>query len=231
MLLIITCQKFNVEDTPIALIWLPEGENKYGHATLHTDTYHMSLWPDGDVKEDLGVVEAFKDGVKGKIVIHHNLDRYFEDRRDPIQISLKEFSSQRLNRTYERFLAYNNIAPETATLEAGQIMIDDKTRPEIKLKKSLYSYTSNKYWEDDFFEYKQSCATFCMSLLINSMERKPNASHPFLKFGAFLKNNMLMRILFPALNIKPVDNSVLTVPQFKEILNDFENFIIRNILF
>lgn len=195
----------------------------------------MSFWPDGNVK-DLGVVETFIDGVKGSIVIHHNLDRHLEGKRDPIQISLEKFSSQRLNRTYERFLAYNNIAPETATLQAGQMMIDQwmidrKKKPEFSLDKSLYSYTSNKYWEDDFFEYKQSCTTFCMSLLINSMERKPNASHPFLKFGAFLKNNMLMRILFPALNIKPVDNSVLTVPKFKEILNNFENFVIRNILF
>lgn len=190
----------------------------------------MSLWPDGKVK-DLGVVKAFTDGVKGSINIHHNYDRHLEGKRDPIQISLEKFSSQRLNRTYERFLAYNNIAPETATLQAGQIMIDNKKKPEFSLDKSLYSYTSNKYWEDDFFEHKQSCTSFCMSLLINSMERKPNASHPFLKFGAFLKNNMVMRILFPALNIKPVDNSVLTVPQFKEILNDFENFIIRNILY
>lgn len=187
----------------------------------------MSLWPDGDLKQDLGVVEAFIVGVKGSIVIHHNYDRYLEGKRDPIQINLEKFSSQRLNRTYEQFLVYNNIEPETATLQAGQIMIDRKERPEISLPKSLYSYTSNKYLEDDFFEYKQSCTTFCVSLLINSMERNPN---PFLKFGAFLKNNMVNRLLFPAL-IKPVDNSVLTVPKFKEILNDFENFVIRSILF
>jgi hypothetical protein len=51
------------------LIWRPKGSNKYGHVAMQTEKYHMSLWPDGRVKEDLSSIDAAGVGVKaGKIL-------------------------------------------------------------------------------------------------------------------------------------------------------------------
>jgi hypothetical protein len=54
------------------LLWEPASGNPFGHATIQTNTYHMSFWPDGNVKNDFGYFNTFKNGVKSSLVFHHD---------------------------------------------------------------------------------------------------------------------------------------------------------------
>jgi hypothetical protein len=105
------------------MIWRPSGDNKYGHAAVQTDKYHMSFWPDGAIKSDLSAFQAMTSGVVAAINFHHNLDKYLEDRRDPVQYRIVNVSDSALNRIYEKFLAYNNINPSEVTLAKGILVL------------------------------------------------------------------------------------------------------------
>ena len=107
---------------PTVYIWYPDKDHPYGHAALQTDKYHISFWPDGDVKNDLGVARAVGKGVPGSLhFFHHELDRYYEGDRLPTGIyQISYVTDKAINEIYEEFLEYNGIDPADVTLEAGE---------------------------------------------------------------------------------------------------------------
>ncbi|RMZ97385.1 hypothetical protein BpHYR1_028700 [Brachionus plicatilis] len=155
---------------PKSILWLPADENKFGHATIQTNSYHMSFWPDGDVKLDYGLLRTFTFGIPGSIVFHHDRDYSLENKREPIVIELTNFSNRRLNETYEQLLHYNDITPDRVTIERGDDLVMRKIPPEISLKRSLYSLRGKFFYSEDFYKSMQSCTTFCLGLLFNSNE-------------------------------------------------------------
>jgi hypothetical protein len=150
----------------------------------------MSLWPDGDCKKDYGYLKTFFAGVDASIVFHHNYDYYLEGKRDPLRFEIDYCSMKNINELYEEMLDYNDITYDNVTLERGDDIILQNKRPEMSLKRSLYSFegpylkgfspynkSSIQSTADlflikepvrDFYKYKQSCTTFCMNLLLNS---------------------------------------------------------------
>ena len=130
---------------PTVLIWSPNPpENTYGHAALVTDNYYMSFWPNGDVKNELGVVSTATVGVEASIHYHNSMDYVCEGKRKPATYDIKAVvSDAEVDRVYEEFLRFNNINPEEVTLEAGCQKIANKQNntPEKTLPKTLYKFT------------------------------------------------------------------------------------------
>jgi hypothetical protein len=132
----------------------------------------MSFWPDGDVKEDFGFFNTFKNGVKSSLVFHHDLDRHYESKREPIIFEIDYVSMKKVNELYEEILDYNDITHDNVTLERAEEIIESKRKPEISLSRSLYSFQGTSFSSPDFYKYKQSCTTFSMGLLLNSGANK-----------------------------------------------------------
>ena len=162
------------------LIWDKDGnENPYGHAAVQTRTYHMSLWPDGDVKRDFGTWNTLTNGCRGALNYHHHVDCILERGRKPKIYTLEGISEYKVNSAYEEMLHYNDITPDTVTLEAaqeklnkgvslyGSVELGSKYSPEITLKRSLYTYLGINHGKDEFYKYKQSCTSFSLSVLKN----------------------------------------------------------------
>ena len=123
------------------MLWEPnKPSNPYGHAAIQTNTYHMSLWPDGDCKEDFGFFQTLLVGVDGSLVFHHNYDYILEGRREPLQYDIEYCSMKKVDELYEEMLDYNNITCDNVTLESGNEILKRNERPEISLKKSAYSF-------------------------------------------------------------------------------------------
>src|SRR5690348_1942130 len=83
------------------LIWDPvEPNNRYGHAAIQTNVYHMSLWPDGDTKQDYGEWATIN-GVPASLNFHHRYDKSLEGNRIPKQYDLNHLSQSKINQAYE----------------------------------------------------------------------------------------------------------------------------------
>ena len=163
------------------MIWEPKKPNNpFGHAAIQTNTYHMSLWPDGDCKEDFGYAQTLVAGVDGSLVFHHQWDYQLEGKREPLQYNIDYCSMKEVEELYEEMLDFNDITHDKVTLDSGNEIITQNKTPEISLKKSAYSFEGKylkpksliNYYEfepiRDFYKHKQSCTTFCMNLLLNS---------------------------------------------------------------
>ncbi len=107
-----------------------------------TDKYHMSFWPAGDIKEELGAVNAALSGVPASLVFHQNLDFKLEGNRVPEQYEIKVATNAQINEVYEQVLAYNRVDQDKVTLIRGQRHCDRGDRPELDLPKdkTLYTY-------------------------------------------------------------------------------------------
>lgn len=111
---------------PTSLVWWPTANNKYGHATLHTDKYHISFWPNGSVslknKEDA----SERMPCPGSIVFAQELDKYLEGNRLPDrEYKLENVTDSKINYWYEKFLIYNDINPGDVSLEKAGEIIDE----------------------------------------------------------------------------------------------------------
>ncbi len=162
---LITMQFFSLVNATTVLLWEPDVDNTYGHATVQTKTYHISLWPDGDVKNDFGVWNTLTKGVPGSLNFHHQLDYILEGKRKPKQYFLEKIPALKVDQAYEEMLEYNDITPDRVTLNAGEEQVLKKIKPEISLSKSLYSFKGGGCIKDGFYKYPQSCTTFSASLL------------------------------------------------------------------
>jgi hypothetical protein len=82
---------------PTVYIWYPDKDNKYGHASLQMDKYHISFWPDGDLEELLGS-KPIHNRVPGCLVFHQELDRSNEGNRLPTGIyKISKVSDEAIN--------------------------------------------------------------------------------------------------------------------------------------
>ena len=133
----------------------------------------MSLWPDGDLKQDHAYITSHLVGVSGSLVFHHDLDKFYEHEKIPSIYSIDwtdDSSSlmKKIDENYENMLNYNDITPDRVTLSAAEELIDQKKRPEISLNKTRYSFRGHNFYTNEFYKYQQSCTTFAMALLLNS---------------------------------------------------------------
>jgi hypothetical protein len=167
---------------PIVYIWSPDEENKYGHASLQTDKYHISFWPNGSVKRDFGVWETAFDGVEAALFFHQELDRYYEgNRKATAMYQIVNATDEAINRVHEEFLHYNGIEPEEVTLEAAEKITEKKEEPMKTVSKTKYSFVADlvrdkrktkSKWETflhgeniPFYHEKQSCVSFCFNTI------------------------------------------------------------------
>lgn len=156
---------FSLTNATTVLLWEPESRNPYGHATIQTGIYHMSLWPDGDVKNDYGTVNTYMNGITGSLVYHHNLDYLLEGKREPKRYPLENISTSSINAAYEEMLNYNDITPDRVTLEEGGKKCEERKRPEITLSNTRYTFKGVNYEEEEFYKFPQSCTSFSLSIL------------------------------------------------------------------
>lgn len=167
------------------LIWEPNDRHKYGHAALQTNVYHMSFWPDGDVKncyDDSGVTTRnrsldvlFGGGVPGSLNFDESYDNYLEGEKDdkgkhlrsrrPEKIPLNNVPTRWIHQAYEELLGFNDITPDRVTREEGaRISLGEEGVPSIGLTKTFWSLNGD-ITPYHFFEHQQSCATFSLNLL------------------------------------------------------------------
>jgi hypothetical protein len=203
---------------PIVYIWSPKiGTNPYGHAALQTDKYHISFWPDGDVKEELGVVKTALVGVDASLVFHPELDRYYEGKRRPTgEYEIVNVTNEAINGIHEEFLHYNGINPADVTLEAAEELVDafelkvGEARPEMSVSRTPYSYIAiveektmfdTMRWPSSspFYHSKQSCVSFCFNLI------KKAARNPQLHFTV---SEIESLILFGGLSVIRPENLI-----------------------
>ncbi|XP_046656890.1 uncharacterized protein LOC124349971 [Daphnia pulicaria] len=169
---------------PIVYIWSPKIGNPYGHAALQTDKYHISFWPDGDVKKELGTLTTALVGVNASLVFHHELDLFYEDKCRPTGVyEIVNVTDEAINGIHEKFLHYNGIKPADVTLKVAEEHIDIK-KPEISVGKTPYTFvadivgqtsvlnvisstssTSGSLHSEPFYYRKQSCVSFCFNLI------------------------------------------------------------------
>ncbi len=212
------------------MIWEPYGDNTYGHAAIQTKTYHMSLWPDGDVKEDYGRWSGIT-GVPGSLNFHHNYDRHLEGKRDPKIYNLESISYFNINEAYETVLEYNNITPDKVTLDEGEEILSNKNRPEIRLPKSIWCLEGNYYTNDNFYKYPQSCTTFSLALLSfhnddvrRFMNNRVRKQQPMLGgFHAIEPPNPLVKGM---LTVRGFNNIVEELEKNEHLKKDEENCVI-----
>lgn len=197
------------------MIWRPTYDNHYGHAALQTQKYHMSFWPDGDVKQDLGVLETFVKGVQSSLVFHQNLDYFLEVNENPEIIRIDSLvNEKKLNELYEEMLNYNNITPDTVTLEKGEKITRKELRPEISLEKSLYSSCGEAYTSNDFYRYKQSCTTFSLGLLVNRIVALVS------KFSLGLRESIIPIERIKTLTLESLAKGIITVNEFEQMIRN-----------
>jgi hypothetical protein len=231
------------------MLWEPnKPNNPFGHAAIQTNTYHMSLWPDGNCKEDFGYVQTFLLGVDGSLVYHHNYDCVLEGRREPLQYNIEFCSMKEVDELYEEMLDFNDITHDKVTLDSGNEKLERKEKPEISLNKSKYSFkgvylkekdfteispitifrNTSKYKEPirEFYKDKQSCTTFCMNLLLNSgaFDATPNLYLEFLQKVIPVEESIKTGLQFA------MDSSagILELPHFKEFIEQKSKLIGNN---
>lgn len=206
------------------LIWEPNPpQNAYGHAAIQTDKYHMSFWPDGKVDE-MGRKKCLTEGVPASLVFHHLYDKQLEGKRPATYtISLRNVDMEMVNMAYEELLNYNGVPHSDASLDTAEELIEQimsnpeiKKLPSVSLNKTLYSFWGNFrdgidfingiIRERDFYKYKQSCTTFCLSLLLYQVGSSDDDNI-----------NRKMYNKFASLSGKYLTD-VYTVPQFLNII-------------
>ena len=162
---------------PTVYIWYPDKDHPYGHAALQTDKYHISFWPDGDVKNDLGVARAVAgNGVPGCLIFHPELDRFYEGIRLPTgiyELDQEKVTDEAINRIHEKFLHYNGIDTADVTLEAGEKLVDQSTPPEVSVSKTKYAIVLYNiiYPSDFYYEYVNNCVSFCSQVILQAGKR------------------------------------------------------------
>ena len=165
-----------------ALIWPPDADHKYGHASLNTSKYHMSFWPNGCIKRDLSALDAgIGEGVEAALIFHQDLDYKYEGKREPRQYLLVNVTEDSVHSIYEEFLLYNNINPASVTMTEAEKLIRQRKYPEIVLSKTKYAYIvelvvdkrrTKSGWETfwhgsnrPFYHEAQSCVSFCFNIV------------------------------------------------------------------
>jgi len=211
---------------------MPAGENRYGHVSLETSRYYLSVWPRGDIKERGESVQAATTGVDADVVYHRDLDYYLESKRTPEIIALDQIPDKDVNSLLEDFLRYNDINPADVTLEAAERKIEAFLRtenvddwPVKKLSKTRYRYVGKglhqlgDFWHEDavqrnaaidawarlgkFYWNPQSCTSF----VLNVIEGVVDASQ-----------RQLWATVTPKERARIV---MLTVENFREILDEY----------
>jgi hypothetical protein len=176
---------------PTVYIWYPDKNNPYGHASLQTDKYHISFWPDGDVKQDYNVAMAAIPGIPGALVFHHELDRSLEENQLPTAMyELYNSTDGAINRIHEEFLRYNGIDPEDVTLEAAEELVNEREKPRKSVRKTRYTFVADirgqltpfdvlpvppvitgdalSPFKPPWYYCKQSCVSFCYHMIENA---------------------------------------------------------------
>ena len=108
---------------PVVMIWPHDKDNKYGHAALQTDKYHISFWPEKNLRNNRGQKSkagSANFGCKGSIVFYHQYDAVLEEGREPNLLPIDTVTNEKINEWYEKFLQYNEIDRHEVTLETGQ---------------------------------------------------------------------------------------------------------------
>lgn len=208
------------------LIWEPNPpDNNYGHAAIQTDKYHMSFWPDGSVKQ-MGAKKCVIKGIPASIVLHHLYDKQLEGNRPATYtISLRNVDMEMVNMAFEELLNYNGIPHSDASLDKAEELIEQIiNNPQItdlptrSLSRTLYSFwgsfrdgidfLNGILKERDFYKSKQSCTTFCLSLLLYQV-------------GSSNDDNVNRKLYnkFASLSGKYLTD-VYTVPQFLNIIRE-----------
>lgn len=206
------------------LIW-DQSETRFGHASIYTDKYHMSLWPDGNYKGNLSYLSAIKNGIDASIIYHYDYDKELEDKKDPIVIET-DVSCDNLNRIYEKFLNFNEITPDNVTIEAGKEMLENGKKPQKKLNKTKYSIRGTKFQNYDFYKYYQSCTTFCLGLIINAGDTNlsDKYSSTISAFEILIPSVSrlialpLSSLIFSNTNSQNIGNEIISVPKFKQLI-------------
>ncbi|EFX79489.1 hypothetical protein DAPPUDRAFT_304419 [Daphnia pulex] len=177
---------------PTVYIWYPDKNNPYGHASLQTDKYHISFWPDGDVKQDYDLAMAAILGIPGALVFDQELDRSLEENQLPTAMyELYNSTDGAINRIHEEFLRYNGIDPEDVTLEAAEELVNEREKPKKSVRKTRYTFVADIRGQLTPFDYmfpvsifthlimvgsplppwyhcKQSCVSFCYHMIENA---------------------------------------------------------------
>jgi hypothetical protein len=176
---------------PTVFIWSPDSNHRYGHAALQTNKYHISFWPDGDVKNELGVVSTALVGVEGCLIFHPELDRFYEGNRLPTATHhIVNATDEAINGIHEEFLRFNRIVPEDVTLEAAEVLLDEYIQPERSVPITRYTFIAaverqtffdaihrNGGARVPFYHRKQSCVSFCFNI-INAADPNPQVHIP-----------------------------------------------------
>jgi hypothetical protein len=221
---------------PVVLIWEPNSpENRFGHAAIRTKNYHISLWPDGNYK-DLEPLKNEKGGVTGSLVFHQNYDKFLEEGREPTQFVINYVSMDQIEKLYEKFLNYNDIRPDKVSLKKGEEYCKRGEKPEMVLRKSLYSFygcfyeseggglfPKKKFKFREFYTVQQSCTTFCMNFLLNC-----GAYDHSEIFEKLIEENIIWHeSLFDIdINTEPLKANLMVPNVFGEIVNIFKYGII-----
>lgn len=170
---------------PTVYIWSPDENNRFGHAALQTDKYHISFWSEQDVK-DCGKGKAATVGIPGSLVIHQQLDMELEGNRLPTATyQIDTVTNEAINRIHEEFLLYNKIHPADVTMEAAEKLLDENKTPEVPVGKTPYSYLADIRGQISMFDLvqpanlintgkppwyhsKQSCLSLCYHMILNA---------------------------------------------------------------
>lgn len=168
-LLVFFLQKSALTSDTTVLIW-DANEECYGHAAIQSKTYHMSFWPDGNVK-DIGVLEAHNRGMRGSLVCHHDIDVALEGQRKPTLYKLDKVSNFKIEQAYEEMLDYNNITPDNVTIEESENKLElynegkINTTPEYSTSRSLWTTSGLFHGRKEYYKFAQSCTSFSLSIL------------------------------------------------------------------
>nr|CAH0113619.1 unnamed protein product [Daphnia galeata] len=148
---------------PIVLIWLPYGENTFGHAALLTDEYYISFWPSKGKR----IAEISKTSAVGRLHFHVKEDFEAEGNRVPTLHEIVNVTNQQINDEYVQFLVYNGINPTEVSLAAAENLTGQWR---MDLARTSYSFVGNVIVEKVpveclFYHKPQSCVSFCFNLI------------------------------------------------------------------
>ena len=216
------------------LIW-DAGDNKsVGHVALQTRTYHISLWPETrkSMFEDEypRLFQSFIGGEKGVIHFHHEYDYLCEDHKEPSQYLLESISSRRIDELYEEILEYNNVTPDTVTLEAGAEKFRRTGKAEITLSKTKWALRTEGTGRD-FYKKAQSCVT-CTANIVNIAG--DGVLEPFIGNKNIYRTSNILTRLSRTLDLTKEHineipfNVFISVAEFKHCINSLYNEILTS---
>jgi hypothetical protein len=168
---------------PVVMIWEPDDDNKYGHAAVQTDKYHMSFWP----KQMKYLKLVVSGGVTAELVYHNLEDKERETDRIPNMYDIKNTTDAQINRVYEDFLEYNGVDCESVTLERGKEMHNSKKDACIPLSKTKYNFRTHLsrrkpgdkvlwlFEQDMYYTWPLNCVSFVYHM-IEYADPRPNTT-------------------------------------------------------